>query len=161
MRLKGPWPKERIEAFLNEAVIPMRLAVASASGVPLVLSLWFVWQEQAIWCATRGEARVVALLRRHPACGFEIAADSPPYRGVRGQGVASVVEAEGAALLNRLLDRYGVAPQSRLARRLTRHPEREVAIRIEPTWILSWDYSARMSDALRATVADPANRASR
>jgi len=28
--------------------------------------------------------------RRHPACGLEIAAGSPPYRGVRGQGVAGV-----------------------------------------------------------------------
>jgi len=48
---------------------------------------------------------VLALLRRHPARGLEIAADSPHYRGVRGQGVAGVAEAEGAALLNRLLDR--------------------------------------------------------
>ena len=52
---------------------------------------------------------MLALLRRHPARGLEIAADSPHYRGVRGQGVAGVAEAEGAALLNRLLGRYGVA----------------------------------------------------
>jgi len=43
MRLKGPWPNERVAAYLDEAVIPMRLAVASASGAPLVLSLWFFW----------------------------------------------------------------------------------------------------------------------
>ena len=154
MRLKGPWPIETVEGFLREATIPIRLAVASALDVPLVLSLWFLWQRPAIWCATKDAARVVALLRRRPACGFEIAADSPPYRGVRGQGVAALVKAQGPVVLKRLLERYGVAPQSRLTQTLTKHPDIEMAIRIEPTWITSWDYSDRMSDAFRVTVAD-------
>ena len=80
-----------------------------------------------------------------------MAADAPPYRGVRGRGDATVDPAQGAAVLARLLDRYGIPRESRLARMLTKHPEREVAIRIAPDRMTSWDYSERMADAVGAT----------
>jgi hypothetical protein len=42
-----------------------------------------------------GRARILEYLRVEPRCGFEVASDRPPYRGVRGQGVASLHPAEG------------------------------------------------------------------
>lgn len=66
---------------------------------------------------------------------------------MRGQGVASLHPERGAEVLRRLLARYGVAPDSRLACSLLAHAEREVAIRIAPEWMTSWDFAARMADA--------------
>ena len=151
MRLDGPWSAAEVAAFLAAAVIPVRLGVVAPSGDPLVLSVWFLPEDGALWCATKGTSRLVACLRHRPRCAFEVAADAPPYRGVRGRGDAAVDPAQGAAVLGRLLDRYGIARESRLARMLTKHPEREVAIRIAPDRMTSWDYAGRMADAVGPT----------
>lgn len=127
----------------------MRLAVSSGAGVPIIVSLWFLWRDGALWLATSRKARIVAWLRANADCGFEVAPERPPYRGVRGQGRASLVEAEGMPVLHRLLARYEIAPDSGLSRMLRSRPaEQEVAIRIDPDWMTSWDYSARMAGAL-------------
>ena len=41
----GPWTKSRVRGFLAEARIPMRLAANTDSGFPIVLSLWFLTEE--------------------------------------------------------------------------------------------------------------------
>jgi nitroimidazol reductase NimA-like FMN-containing flavoprotein (pyridoxamine 5'-phosphate oxidase superfamily) len=145
MRIKGPWPVERIHEHLASAVIPLRLAYASASSHPQLLSLWFVWRDDAFWCATSTSARVVALLAREPRCGFEVAPDAPPYHGVRGRGVATLDPARGAETLELLVDRYLRTRESPFARWLLARAASEVAIRIEPSSLVSWDFSARMN----------------
>jgi nitroimidazol reductase NimA-like FMN-containing flavoprotein (pyridoxamine 5'-phosphate oxidase superfamily) len=146
MKLRGPWDAATIGQFLADAVIPARIAVLAGNGTPLVLSLWFLHRDGAIWCACNSKARVIELLRNNPRCGFEVAVEAPPYRGVRGQGRAQLDAPGGARVLADLLERYRIPSQSRLAKMLTREAANEVAIRIDPDWVTSWDFSARMSD---------------
>jgi nitroimidazol reductase NimA-like FMN-containing flavoprotein (pyridoxamine 5'-phosphate oxidase superfamily) len=142
--ISGPYPVEQVERYLSDTVVPVRLACLTASGSPLVLSLWFLYREGALWCASRPQARVVHHLERDARCAFEVARDAPPYRGVRGQGRAHVMRGEGGRLLGALVDRYLGAADSRLARRLLAGAADEVAIRITPTRLVSWDYTDRM-----------------
>jgi nitroimidazol reductase NimA-like FMN-containing flavoprotein (pyridoxamine 5'-phosphate oxidase superfamily) len=144
MQIRGPFSLERVDAHLRDTVVPLRLACADAAGHPLVLSLWFVWRDDALWCATAPNARVVRLLGREPRCGFEVARDAPPYSGVRGQGRAELVPARGAEILGVLVDRYLGTHESAFARWLLRRSASEMAIRIEPTRITSWDFAQRM-----------------
>jgi hypothetical protein len=145
MKITGPWPRERIDAHLESTIVPLRLAYASASGHPQLLSLWFVWHEGAIWCATSSRARLVTRLSGEPRCGFEVAPDAPPYHGVRGRGVASIESACGGEILGLLVDRYLGTRESPFARWLFARAATEVAIRIEPSSFASWDFSARMN----------------
>lgn len=138
-------PNESLEDYLRETVIPIRLACLDADGGPLVLSLWFLWREGAFWCATSPRARVVEKLRRAPRCGFEVARDTPPYRGVRGRGRAELVPERGGEILEALVDRYVGTRESRFARWLLARRDDEMAIRIVPTSLSSWDFARRMS----------------
>ncbi|MBM3346168.1 MAG: pyridoxamine 5'-phosphate oxidase family protein [Betaproteobacteria bacterium] len=147
MKIKGPWNASQIRSHLEASLIPARLAVLTPSGSPLVLSLWFLPRDGAIWCACNKRARVIDLLREDPRCGFEVASEIPPYRGVRGQGQAWLDAPEGPAVLEQLLARYRIAAGSRLAGMLRSESANEVAIRIVPDWMTSWDFSARMRDA--------------
>jgi hypothetical protein len=142
--LTGPYLPDQVERYLRETVIPVRLACLGSTGSPIVLSLWFLYRDGALWCASRPDARVVRHLERDPRCAFEVARDAPPYRGVRGQGRASVRRGEGGALLGELLDRYLGGRDSPLARRLLARAADEVAIRVDPARLASWDYSQRM-----------------
>lgn len=144
-RLKGPWTAQQVAAFLDTAAIPLRLGVVSPGGSPLVLSLWYLRRDGCLWSATSSSARVVAHLEREGRCGFEVAADAPPYRGVRGSGRVSLRREGARELLRDLLRRYQGRDDGPLGRWLLGRTTPEVAIRIEPTWLVSWDYRARMA----------------
>lgn len=142
--LTGPWSQSEIEAYLQAAVIPARVSVVSKSGWPVIVSLWFLYEGQTIYCATRPTARIAKLLAGQPRVGFEIAADTPPYRGVRGQGVAALGVGDGGALLTRLIDRYMGKAETPFRKWLLAGADGEVAIAIRPVRLMSWDYRARM-----------------
>ena len=144
IRKTSAWPASKIERFLAETRIPVRLGCVDSSGAPLVCSVWYRFADDAIWCATQRGAKIVKLLRHEPRCAFEIAGDDMPYRGVRGQGEAQLIEEDGADVLAALIERYLGTLESDFARWLLARSDDEVAIRIDPEWLTSWDFSNRM-----------------
>ncbi len=110
----------------------------------MVQSMWFDVHDGAIWCATQADAVIVRRLRADPRVGYEVAGDTQPYRGVRGQAVAEIVELGAADVLERLIHRYLDDPSSGLARWLRSRATSEVALRLTPVTMHAWDYSARM-----------------
>jgi nitroimidazol reductase NimA-like FMN-containing flavoprotein (pyridoxamine 5'-phosphate oxidase superfamily) len=147
LRQRGPWTTAEILHFLEQTLVPVRLAANGANGHPLLLSLWFAQRDGRIWCATQRDSRIATLLARDPRCAFEVAPESPPYRGVRGQALASLHEERGAETLSLLIDRYLGDRRSELARWLLGRAENETAIALEPRSLVSWDYRVRMGAA--------------
>jgi hypothetical protein len=130
--------------FLHQALIPVRLSAISPSGWPTVVSLWFIYEDGVLKCASKPSARITELLRENPKCGFEIAGETPPYHGVRGQGLATLDHKSGPTLLPRLIDRY-IGPNITPFRRwLLIGQAEEVGIIILPIRLMSWDYRKRM-----------------
>jgi hypothetical protein len=148
MHLKGPWSKDRIDRFLAEKKIPIRLACNGKSGCPVMASLWFMPMGDTIWCATQSTASLVSLLERDPQCAFEVADDHPPYSGVRVQGVATLHPERGESVLRDLIDRYLGDSDAHFASWLLERAGNETAIALAPRMILSWDYTERMAHAV-------------
>ncbi len=157
MKLRGPWSEAEVRTFLAEAQIPLRLACQGQTGFPVLASLWFVPEDGVLWCATQESARTVRLLRDDPRCAFEVAPETPPYRGVRGPAEARIDAARGPEILERLIARYLGDDRSDFARWLLSRAESEVAIALEPRSLLSWDFGARMAGAV--TSGRPADGA--
>jgi hypothetical protein len=144
VRRRGPWSGHEAAAFLARARVPLRLACHGAAGHPLLASLWFLPEGDRLWCATQRSARVAQLLRRDARCAFEVAEDALPYRGLRGQGHATLHDERGPRVLESLIERYLPDPGSEFAAWLRRRAASETAICIEPTRVLSWDFRERM-----------------
>ncbi len=140
----GPWHIGVIEEWLESTVIPLRLATTGGHG-PIVQSLWFTYDDGALWCATQTDSMVTRRVRREPRVGWEISPDDPPYRGVRGRGTVSVVDDADQAgdVLRRLIGRYG-QQGTELEGWLMSRVATEVALRIDDLMVTSWDYSPRM-----------------
>jgi hypothetical protein len=114
----------------------------------MAISLWFKYQNGRLFCATQKSARVVSYLQNDPRCAFEIAADLPPYCGLRGQAIASIDEKIGGEILLQLLERYLGSTDSALARNLLAKRADEVAIVLKPVNVYTWDFSNRMQDVI-------------
>ena len=139
----GPWDEVHIRDFLRSTVIPLRLASNGSSG-PLVQSLWFWPDGTELWCCTQDSSVLARRLSRDDRVGFEVAADTPPYRGVRGTGVAELLKDNVETALRHLITRYQGHEKTQLSEWLLSRIESEVAIRITPRTLSSWDYSPRM-----------------
>ncbi len=135
---------DSIQNYLQAITIPLRLSCVDETGWPVVLSLWFLYEDGCFYCATPERAKVVGYLRREPRCAFEVAADEPPYCGVRGRAVATIDQETGLETLARLLVRYLGGTDNPLAETLLSRDEPEVAIRLEPQTFHTWNFSQRM-----------------
>ncbi len=145
--LRGPFAPSEVDDFLDTAVIPMRLAAVGPTGWPLIVSLWFLRHGDEILAATRPSSTLVAFLTQEPKCGFEIAGDEPPYKGVRGRAEVIVDDHAGGPVLEMLLTKYLGGTSSPLAKKLMGNAADEVCLRLQPRSIISWDFTRRMSDS--------------
>jgi hypothetical protein len=144
VRPGSAWDADRIQHFLAGAAIPLRLASNAGHGFPVLNSLWFEYRDASLWCATHSSSAIVRFLGRDPRCAFEIAPNEPPYHGVRGQANAELSRAGAVELLSRLIARYLGDSNPSLAAWLLGRADEEYVIRLRPTWLTAWDYSARM-----------------
>lgn len=140
----GPWDTSQVSTFLDEIVIPIRIASAGRTS-PLVQSLWFLYADDSLWCCTQADAVLTRRLTSNPRCGFEVSGDLPPYRGVRGTAKAEILPDRAADVLPRLIERYLGDSPSPLAAWLLSRLDREVAIRLHSLRVTSFDFTTRMS----------------
>ena len=132
---------------ISDSRIPIRIAFLKPDGTPNVISLWYEEIEGKIYCATQKSAKIVSYLEKNSKCGFEIAADKPPYKGTRGTGLAKILDNRGEEILEILMDKYLGKKESNLSQILKNNAKTEVAIEITPQQVFHYDYSVRMKGA--------------
>ena len=113
----------------------------------MILSLWYLYSDGKLICSTQKSSKLVSFLSADPRCAFEIAPETPPYRGVRGKGTVELIEEGAMEILKKLIARYLGGKDSSLAQYLLSR-DNEVSIVISPEKLYTWDYSLRMHDAL-------------
>ena len=144
-RLLGAWDTERLEAFLTETTIPVRIATHRGDGSLWMVTLWYRYRNGSFDCATWADADIVRFLENDSEVAFDISTNDPPYRGVRGNGTAAMSPDDDKVVLRSLIERYLGGTDSSLAEWLLADDREEVHIRIQPESMYSWDYADRMA----------------
>jgi nitroimidazol reductase NimA-like FMN-containing flavoprotein (pyridoxamine 5'-phosphate oxidase superfamily) len=137
---------DKLDSMIYDPKIPIRIAFIKSDGTPGIISLWYVTINEKIFCATKKSAKIVSFLKNNSKCGFEIAADKFPYRGVRGEGHAKIIEKNAANILEILIKKYLGRKESTLSKFLRDNSKSEVSIEITPKKVFNYDYSKRMQD---------------
>ncbi len=148
MKLTGPWDRDRVDEFLEEARIPVRVGCRTPADDPWIVSLWFAW-DGAVHCATGAHADIVDFLEHDARVSFDVSTNDPPYRGVRGRGTATISPDEEKTQLRALFEKYLDGTDNGLGRRLLRPEREEVHVRIDPDRIHTWDFTGRMPASSR------------
>ena len=141
-------PLVEFQDYLENILIPIRLSCTTESGWPVGLSLWYLYEDGKLYCATQRSAKVAGYLENNPRCAYEIASDLPPYCGVRGPARAHIDDQIGFEILERLLVRYVGGLDNSLAKGLLAKSDTEVALVLDPVRVFSWNFTPRMQDAL-------------
>jgi nitroimidazol reductase NimA-like FMN-containing flavoprotein (pyridoxamine 5'-phosphate oxidase superfamily) len=102
--LSGPWKKPQIDEFLIGNNLPVRLSCNASDGFPRVISLWYQYANDTLFCVTHQSSKLITLLKNNNQVGFEISPNEPPYFGVRGQGTAQLQPLGESPILDDLLE---------------------------------------------------------
>ena len=141
--VSGPWDYAKTSTLLSQIEIPIRVASSGSRG-PIVQSLWFDFDEDALWCATQASSILVKRLTANNEIGFEVSGDIAPYSGVRGTGIASIHPELAGEVLKRLIKKYQGEDETDFSRWLLSRVDKEVAIKITALTLVSWDFTGRM-----------------
>ena len=146
VRPNSSWSADEINQFLQNNPIPMRISCNGDNGFPLICSVWFAVHKNTLYCISHENAKLTKQLQANNRCAFEVATNSPPYMGVRGQARATLERENAKQLMIELNDRYLEGHNSSLSNWLLSRIEHECVIKLEPTWITAWDYTERMAN---------------
>jgi len=133
--------------FLNDSVIPVRLAAIDKDGFPLICSLWFIYQDGELLCASHASAKIIRVLKVNPNCAFEASVNAVPYKGVRGKAIATLKSDADGLVLSSLIARYLGDSQPSLSSWLLSRRKDEYAIHLKIVSQSNWDFSDRMKGA--------------
>lgn len=141
---KSDWDQQRIVEFLQQAEVPVRLSFADAKGQPRICSLWFTFEDGALWSASHQNAFLVKQLQSGDLIAFEVSTNDYPYKGVRGQARVELTRHNAAGVLQALIAKYLGDSNQQLAQWLLSRADEEYVIKMVPTGVNAWDFSHRM-----------------
>lgn len=142
----GRLDRDRVEAFLQTSRYPVRLGCLGGDGYPRVVSVWYLYRNGQLYCATHRSARLISYLRDAQRVGFEVAPNEPPYYGVRGTADVRITQLGDDPVFDQLIEKYLGDAHSTLARWLLSRRSDEMLLAITPRTLSSWDYRERMRD---------------
>ena len=140
---KSAWSQQELQDFLVSTKIPIRISVLD-DEYPLICSVWFEYADSKLIIVSHEESKLAKTLLRQRKCGFEIATNDPPYRGVRGKANVDAELGGSEDTLRRVIQRYLGETNQKLASWLLSRVEHEVKFTLHPTWVTSWDYGERV-----------------
>ena len=129
--------------FLAESKALLRLASIRRDGYPDVHVLWCTYFNDKIYTTTHKKTRKVENFRFNNKVSFTIDLDTPPFKGVRGRGVAKLIEDANLStkILTQEIMKYIGNMEDPLAKQLLSLAPEEYAIEIKPLYFATWDAS--------------------
>ena len=143
---KSAWNQKQLKEFLVSSKIPMRVSVLDGD-YPLVCSVWFEYLDGKLVIVSHRESKLAKVLVSQRKCGFEIASNNPPYRGVRGKADVLYELGNSEGTLRRIIRRYLGETNQGLESWLLSRVKHEMKFTLHPKWVTSWDYGERMEQA--------------
>tara|TARA_R110002110_G_scaffold66978_1_gene182973 strand:- start:60474 stop:60917 length:444 start_codon:yes stop_codon:yes gene_type:complete len=141
---KSQWDENQIVAFLATSRIPIRLSFLNKANEPQICSLWYEYEDAALWSASHKNSFLINQLKHNSTVSFEISTNDYPYKGVRGKAEVELSRVNADRVLGKLIAKYLGDGNTALSSWLLGRADDEYVIRIKPTLVNSWDFSGRM-----------------
>ena len=140
--------REEVERFL-ESKLNLQIATIDEKDEPNIQPVWFYYDKDAgkLLITTSKLARKTQNLRRKPTLYFSIDDENPPYKGVKGKGIATIVEDPNRIVpqADRISMKYlGTLDHPAAKEMAERSKNGEgVLVEISPKFFSTWDFGKR------------------
>ena len=137
--------REEIERFL-ESKLNLQLATIDQKGEPNIQPVWFYYDrdEEKLTISTSKSAKKTQNLRNKPVAYFSVDDENLPYKGVKGRGIANIVEDIDRVVsqADRISMKYLGTLDHPIAKTITDISKKGevVIVEISPKFFSSWDY---------------------
>jgi PPOX class probable F420-dependent enzyme len=137
--------REEAERFL-ESKLNLQLATIDEHGEPNIQPVWFYYDKngEKLIITTSKLAKKTQNLRNKPAVYFSIDDENLPYKGVKGKGIANIVEDPDRVVpqADRISMKYLGTLDHPVAKMITDSSKKGevVVIEISPRFYSTWDY---------------------
>jgi PPOX class probable F420-dependent enzyme len=137
--------REEIEKFLDNK-LNLQLATTDDRGEPNIRPVWFYYDKdgEKLLITTSKLARKTQNLRNKPVVYFSIDDENPPYKGVKGKGIATLVEDPDRTVPqgDRISMKYLGTLDHPIAKMISEGSKKgdNVLIEISPKFFSTWDY---------------------
>lgn len=136
---------EEIEKFL-ESKLNLQLATVDEKGDPNIQPVWFYYDKdkEKLWINTSKSAKKTQNIRKKSTIYFSIDDENPPVRGVKGKGVANIID--DLKIVGPLGDKISLKYLGTLDHPIAKMISEEskkgevVLIEINPKFYSTWDY---------------------
>ena len=136
---------EEVERFL-ENTLNLQLATIDKQGDPNIQPVWFYYDKdvEKLWINTSKSARKTQNIRKRSTIYFSIDDENPPVRGVKGKGIATIIEDLKTVipLGERISLKYLGTLDHPIAKMISEDSKKGevVLIEISPNFFSTWDY---------------------
>ena len=138
--------REEAERFL-ESKLNLQLATIYEQGEPNIQPVWFYYDKngEKLSITTSKLAKKTQNLRNKPTIYFSIDDENLPYKGVKGKGIATIVEDPNKIIpqADRISMKYLGTLDHPVAKTITEFTKKGevVLVEINPKFLSTWDYS--------------------
>jgi nitroimidazol reductase NimA-like FMN-containing flavoprotein (pyridoxamine 5'-phosphate oxidase superfamily) len=137
--------REEVERFL-EGKLNLQLATNDEQGEPNIQPVWFYYDKtgEKLSITTSKLAKKTQNLRNKPIVYFSIDDENLPYKGVKGKGIASILEdpTRTAPQADRISMKYLGTLDHPIAKMISDRSKKGevVVVEISPKFFSTWDY---------------------
>lgn len=137
--------REEVERFL-ESTLNLQLATIDERGDPNIQPVWFYYDKdvEKLWINTSKSARKTQNIRKRSTIYFSIDDENPPVRGVKGKGIATIIEDLKIVipLGERISLKYLGTLDHPIAKMISEDSKKGdvVLVEISPKFFSTWDY---------------------
>ena len=142
--------REEAERFLLESSkLNLQIATIDEKGDPNIQPVWFNYDKDAekLLILTSKSAKKTQNLRNRPTIYFSIDDQNPPYKGVKGKGIATVIEEPNRIVpqAEKISMKYlGTLDHPAAKEMADRSRNGEgVLVEISPKFFSTWDFGKR------------------
>src|SRR5436309_4280034 len=137
--------REEVERFL-ESKLNLQLATNDEQGEPNIQPVWFYYDKtgEKLSITTSKLAKKTQNLRNKPIVYFSIDDENLPYKGVKGKGIATILEdpTRTAPQADRISMKYLGTLDHPIAKMISDRSKKGevVVVEISPKFFSTWDY---------------------
>jgi PPOX class probable F420-dependent enzyme len=140
---------EEAERFLLESKLNLQIATIDEKGEPNIQPVWFYYDkdEGKLMIITSKSAKKTQNLRNRPTVYFSIDDENLPFKGVKGKGIATVVEEPNRIVpqAEKISMKYLGTLDDPAAKEMAERSKNGegVLVEISPKFFSTWDFGKR------------------